>query len=153
MIGHIRRDPSLPELFAEVTAQVPARFAKKELTSLTLTSETWSHVDQVIESRGEGEAYLGWWHSHPTTEWRRKLGDKQQADGRAEACAFLSADDIALHRTVFPRAWSVALLVCDASKFALFGWRYGMVKPRKFHIFKPDVERSGQFTKGGDKQR
>jgi len=134
LIGHLRRDPSRPDLLVEVTAHVPARLAEEELASLTFTPNTWSDVDTVIDARGRNEIYLGWYHHHPATEWGRSLGESEQAGGSHAAGAFLSAEDVALHRTVFPRAWSVALLLCDNRHFVLFGWRHGMVTPRKFHV-------------------
>lgn len=134
LIGHLRRDRTRPELFVEVTVQVPARLAEEELASLTFTPETWSDVDAAIQARGRNEIYLGWHHHHPSGEWCRSLGVADQTDRSRPAAAFLSPEDIALHRTVFPRAWSIALLLSDNRHFALFGWRQGMIRRRGFHI-------------------
>jgi len=44
---------------------------------------------------------------------------------------------VLLHRTVFPKAFHVALLANNADaglEFSLFGWRRGMVQHRGFHI-------------------
>ena len=49
---------------------------------------------------------------------------------------YFSAQDRLLHRTVFPAAYSVALVVNelaeDRSTLSLFGWRQGMVVQRGF---------------------
>ena len=50
---------------------------------------------------------------------------------------FLSQDDVLLHRTIFPKAYSIALLANHADAglgFGLFGWRGGIVQNRGFHI-------------------
>jgi proteasome lid subunit RPN8/RPN11 len=134
LIGHLRRDRGRPDLFVEVTAQVPARLAEEELAKLTFTPETWSDVDEVTTARALQEIYLGWYHHHPAAQWRRSVGVPEPADTCGLAGGFLSPEDIALHRTVFPRAWSVALLLSDERRFALFGWRHGMIRRRRFHV-------------------
>ena len=79
---------------------------------------------------------LGWWHSHPSFAFcnadcppeRRKVCSLQKA--------FLSKDDLILHRTVFSKAWHVALLANNADaglEFALYGWRSGVVQRRAFN--------------------
>src|SRR5437016_5744148 len=44
LIGHLHWDPRVPEVFAVVTAQIPATNAIAELTKLTFTPETWTAV-------------------------------------------------------------------------------------------------------------
>jgi hypothetical protein len=137
LIGHLGRDSQLPEIFAQVTAQIPARHTEASLTSLTFTSETWTAVRNALDLRRKGELMLGWWHSHPVREWCKDCSAESQ-----KACAmavdFFSAHDHALHRTVFPRAYSVALVVNDLSEndatFSMFGWRRGLLESRGFHL-------------------
>lgn len=137
LIGHLVKDVSLPEVFAEVTAQIPARHTEAELTKLTFTPATWTDVRAALELRRRGEIMLGWWHSHPVREWCKSCSLESQ-----KVCAmgsdFFSAHDHALHRTIFPRAYSVALVVndlCgDEATFSLFGWRRGLLEARGFHI-------------------
>jgi hypothetical protein len=54
------------------------------------------------------------------------------------SAAFLSSADRALHRTVFPRAYSIALVMsdspCSGLTWRLFGWRSGRIEARDFHI-------------------
>ena len=51
---------------------------------------------------------------------------------------FFSSQDLALHRTVFPRAYSLGLVVSDSYAhgltYPLFGWRNGMVQERAYRI-------------------
>jgi proteasome lid subunit RPN8/RPN11 len=137
LIGHLGRDASLPEVFAQVTAQIPARHTEASLTSLTFTSETWTDVRAALDLRRKGEIMLGWWHSHPVREWCKDCSQESQ-----KVCTmafdFFSAHDHALHRTIFPRAYSVALVVNDlaagAATFSMFGWRRGLLESRGFHI-------------------
>ena len=138
LIGHVHRDARGPELFVRVSAQVPARHTEAEATRLTFTAETWTAVQAAIDLRGQGEVMLGWWHSHMFLEEtcgdceRRKKGECHLNP------AFMSADDCALHRTVFPRAYSVALVVgespCSGMCRSLFGWRRGIVATRGYHV-------------------
>lgn len=136
LIGHIHRSMDSGDLFLEVTAAMPARHAASELTRLTFTSATWSAVQAAIGLRHQQETMLGWWHSHSY------LKDTCATCAKKHACkrdaAFLSAEDRALHRTVFPRAFSLALVLSDAPcsglTWKLFGWRQGKLVERAFHI-------------------
>lgn len=139
LIGHLHRDRSRPDVFGEVTAQVHARNADADLTRLTFTAETWTDVRTAIELRRKAEVMLGWWHSHPVKEWCKECAaDKQQSCGMASS--FFSAHDKALHRAVFPRAYSIGLVVNDRAlggvSFSLFGWRQGSLEPRGFNVIR-----------------
>ncbi len=143
LIGHLRRDENLPEIFAEITAQIPTR-GNGQATKLTFTAETWTAVRTAIEIRNNKEIYLGFWHSHPVREWCKNNDcslDKLKKCPLARG--FFSQDDQALLRTVFPRAYSVGLVCSDVPleqpTFSLFGWRRGMVEMRGFHIPAPKV--------------
>ncbi|HUT76999.1 MAG TPA: Mov34/MPN/PAD-1 family protein, partial [Polyangia bacterium] len=137
LIGHLRRDSSRPEVFLEVTAQIPARYVEQNATRLTFTKETWAAVDDAIALRRENEMYLGWWHSHPAKEWCKECPPEKKAQCQLTG-DFFSLYDVALHRTVFSRAYSIALVISDSERgglgWGLFGWRYGQMGPRGFHI-------------------
>ncbi len=151
LIGHLRRDESLPEVFVEITAQIPAR-AVGGASRLTFNAETWTAVRAAVDIRNKEEIYLGFWHSHPVIEWCRKNDcslDLLKCCPLAKG--FLSADDQAMFRTVFPRAYSVALVCSDLPigepSFSLFGWRHGTVECRGFHRFQLErqlPEKSGK---------
>jgi len=142
LIGNVCRDTDTGEVYLDVTAQVHARYARSDLTKLTFTPETWTDVQDVITGRGLGESMLGWWHSHSYMKETCKDCDKGRDGSCAVSAAFMSGDDVALHRTTFPRAYSLALVVanspCNGLTWALFGWRYGRVKSRGFHIHRPE---------------
>ena len=137
LIGHLCRDASAHEIFAEVTAQIHARRAVGELARLTFTHETWTEVRAALTLRRRGEVMLGWWHSHPLREWCKGCA-LEERPSCSMAADFFSAHDRALHRTVFPRAYSVGLVVNDLGEagqtFSLFGWRRGLLEPRGFNV-------------------
>lgn len=136
LVGHLRGDASTPEVFAEVTALVPARNAQADATSLHFTPAVWDDVQSTLGLRNRGEIWLGWFHSHPVRHWCRDCAPEKQA-----VCSmshdFFSEHDRKLHRSVFPAAYSVALVVNDTSSglsHSLFGWRSGFLESRGFHI-------------------
>lgn len=134
LIGHLRRDGESGRLFVEVTAQIPARHTEATSSKLTFTAETWSDVQAALTLRGQEEIMVGWWHSHPVREWCKDCTPEKRAQC-ALAQGFLSEDDRLLHRTVFPRAYSVALVVNDVDSgptFSLFGWSRGRIAAREF---------------------
>jgi proteasome lid subunit RPN8/RPN11 len=145
LIGNLCRDRETAGLFLEVTAQIPARHTEATSASLTFTPETWTDVQAALTLRGQEEIMLGWWHSHPVREWCRECPPEKRADCTL-ARGFLSEDDRLLHRTVFPRAYSVALVVNDLESgptFSLFGWSRGLIAHREFPA-RAEVEHAGQ---------
>jgi len=140
LIGRLHRDASVPEIFVEVTAQIHARHTEADLTKLTFTSETWTEVQGAIELRAKGEMMLGWWHSHPVREWCKDCAPERQQVCKM-ASDFFSSHDQALHRTVFPRAYSIALVANDVAAgdvtFSAFGWREGLLESRGFYVGEP----------------
>src|SRR5271157_2315807 len=138
LIGHLHRDAALPEIFAEVTAQIPAEHTRGDAVKLTFTPDTWVAVDSAIKLRGRSEIYLGYWHSHPVFEWckSRQCTLEKQANCHL-AKDFFSADDEALLRAVFPRGHSLALVANDTAftslTYSWFGWREGSVQPRGYY--------------------
>lgn len=142
LIGHLRRDEAGAGLFVQVTAQLPARHVDATRARLTFTAETWTTFRAALALRSRDEIPLGWWHSHPVRAWCQDCSIEHQ-----RTCAlrgdFLSPDDRLLHRTVFPRAWSLALVVNDIGfddpTFSLFGWRAGSIALRSFHLLDPDA--------------
>jgi hypothetical protein len=136
LIGHLNRDPRRGDLCVEVTAQIAARHTLGNAVKLTFTSDTWTDVRSAIELRRQGELMCGWWHSHPSREWCKACPpDRQRLCPLA--MGFLSADDRALHRALFPNAFGLALVVTNAVtgiESKLFGWRSGVLEPRGFRL-------------------
>ena len=135
LLGNLCRDPKSRDLFMSVSEQLPAEYTESTSTHLTFTSETWVAVHAAIDLRRQSEMILGFWHSHIPIEWCRKCLPE-----RRENChwakGFFSADDRALHRAIFPRAYSIALVETFTEagvKHDLFGWRDGLIKSRGFN--------------------
>ena len=138
LIGHLDREPDSPEIFVDITALIPARHTVGASTKLTFTSDTWTDVRRALELRRKHEMVLGWFHSHPQFAWCREKGCPPAEQRRCAAAAgFFSSDDLALHRTMFPRAFMVALVMTHSLKGItprLFGWRAGSFAARGFRV-------------------
>ncbi len=137
LIGHVHRDASVPEVFVEITAQLPARHTRAEASKLTFTAETWTAAQKALGLRRRGELLLGWWHSHPVKEWCKTCPPEKKGSCPLSR-GFFSESDQLLHRTVFPRAYMVALVVTNVDpgriRCSLFGWGRGGIGVRGFHL-------------------
>lgn len=135
LVGHLHRDPVADDMFVEVTAQLPARHVQADAQSLTFTAETWTDAQGVLDLRHRQELFVGWWHSHPVHEWCKNCPPDNQRLCRLGR-DFLSTHDRQLHRIVFPRAYSIALVVNDTRyqgvTHSLFTWRCGRLESRTF---------------------
>ncbi|HLJ55671.1 MAG TPA: hypothetical protein VKT77_11580 [Chthonomonadaceae bacterium] len=140
LIGHLWRDTEGPELLLEVTALVPALHTIAQSTRLTFTPQTWDAVRGTIALRGRGEIMCGYWHSHPSRYWCKCEPEAQKSCPLGRQ--FFSADDRAVHRAVFSRAFHVALVTGDrprqeggwAMEHACYGWRCGTIEARGYHV-------------------
>jgi len=139
LIGMLWRDAAAGEIFAEVTAQIPAEHTSGTQVKLTFTPQTWAAADAALRLRGRGESYLGYWHSHPVREWckaRECTPEKQKSCPLAKD--FFSADDEAVMRAAFPRAYNIAIVANDTAftelTFSMFGNREGLLQPRGFCV-------------------
>jgi len=143
LIGHLLQDSSVPDVFAEITAQIPAEHTRGDAVKLTFTAETWTAVTSAIRLRRRSEVYLGYWHSHPVREWckSRECSLEKQRNCRL-ARDFFSEDDQALLRAVFPRAYSLGLVVNDVAfsepTFSLFGWHRGGIESRGYFVLEEE---------------
>lgn len=136
LLGHLCRYDAHADVGLEVTAQIPARHTVSEPEKLTFTSETWTDVRSAVALRNEGELLVGWWHSHPAISWCAKCPIERQRTCQF-ATGFLSVDDKALHRSVFPAAFTQALVVTHSAAgldSRMFGWRNGVLRPRGFRV-------------------
>lgn len=140
LIGNLHRDPAAGDLFLEVTAQIPARHAEAELGRLSFRPADWTEVQAALDLRRQGEIMLGWWHCHLARLICKDCSIESQRRCRFATGTF-SEHDRHLHRTVFPRAYSVALVVNDAAtglSHSMFGWRQGRIEPRGFRVTNGD---------------
>ncbi len=138
LIGRLYRQRTPhSDIGAVITAQIPATQVEADSASLAFTPETWAAVDAAIRLRRSDEMYLGWWHSHPSKEWCKDCPPEKRAQCSLTG-DFFSYQDVALHRTVFHRAYSVALVISDSEAKGLtshlFGWRHGQVASRGFYV-------------------
>lgn len=138
LVGTLRRDEAAPEIFVEVTAQIPAPHTLSRSTKLTFTGETWAAVQAAIALRRRNEIMIGWWHFHPDF-CRLRNCPVERRKRCTGASPFFSAEDVHLHATCFPSAYQVALLISDSTAaggmtWSLFGWWQGMVTARGFHV-------------------
>jgi hypothetical protein len=137
LIGHLYRDTATPEIFAEVTAQIPAAHADSQTTRLTFTADTWAAARAAVALRRRHEHLLAFWHSH--ADWCRLRGcPRERRLECSGALPFLSAEDVHLFGTCFGRAYHTTLLVSESTArgwtCAMYGWRRGIVARRAFHI-------------------
>jgi proteasome lid subunit RPN8/RPN11 len=136
LVGFLYRDPSVPEVFAEVTAQIAAPHTEAASTKLTFTPDTWAAVRAALALRKRGELMVGWWHYHPDFCRLRQCPEEKRRVCTASS-AFFSSEDIALHTALFARAYNTALLISDSAAAGFtasaFGWRQGMVTARGFY--------------------
>jgi len=143
LLGHLHRDRAGGDLFLEVTEQIPARNSQATATKVSFGPETWNAVRAAQALRGENEQWVGWFHSHPAFAW---CSPQCAPEARAQCPlqrSFFSADDCAVMRTVFSKAFQIALLLThtDAGlQHALFSWRNGVIAQRGFHILGTDGE-------------
>lgn len=139
LVGFLHRDPDIPEVFLEVTAQLPAEHARSELASLTFTADTWNAAQSAIDFRGRDEQMLGWWHSHSFMKKTCKECQSKEKGTCHTGAAFMSDEDCHLHRSIFQRAYNVALVLadgpCSGLTYAMYGWRHGIVSARGFYVF------------------
>ena len=138
LIGHLRRDTQSPELMAEVTAEVKAEHCTSDLLRITFTAETWTAARAAIEIRDRGERMLGWWHSHSFLKATCQKCPRLKDKSCEHTAVFMSEEDCALHRAVFHRAYSLALVVgdtpCKGLRHGLFGWRMGAIQERGYRV-------------------
>jgi hypothetical protein len=144
LIGRLWRDESVGEIFAEITAQIPAEHTKGSNVKLTFTAETWAAADAALRLRNRGEIPLGFVHSHPVREWCKGKACTLKAQKVCHlARDFFSADDEAVMRAAFPRAFSVAIVANDTAftdlTFSMFGNREGLTQPRGFHVLEEET--------------
>jgi len=136
LLGRLLREPELPDLVVEVTALLPAHGATSTRTSLHFSPEVFAEFERLLALRNEtGEHMVGWYHSHPF--FCRKC-PQDSRDLCPFRTAFFSQADCDVHRTLFPQAYSLALLISDLGRAEpsvdLFSWRNGTIQHRGYLV-------------------
>lgn len=150
LLGHVCRYEDRNDVGLEVTAHVPARHTVGDAVKLTFTSDTWTDVRAAVDLRRAGELLVGWWHSHPAYAWCKACPVERQRVCHLST-GFLSADDRALHRAMFPSAFTQALVVTNSAaglETKLFGWRRGALQPRGFRVLQGESEYATSTSSG-----
>jgi proteasome lid subunit RPN8/RPN11 len=148
LIGALRHDTAAPEIFAEITAAIPAEHTVGTNARLTFTPRTWAAADAALRLRHAGEIYCGWYHSHPVKDWCKKECSPE-ARRSCSLTEIFSVDDQIVMR-LFPRADSVALVANDTAgglTFSMFANREGLFQKRNFHVL--DEEEENSATQAG----
>lgn len=132
LFGRLVRESASGGVLLDVTHLWPASGGHGDGASFTFTPETWSMAQDALTSRAAGEIMVGSYHSHPD------FCDKCPPE-RQSVCAmrrpFFSEDDVKLHESVFPAAYSVGLLAShDGTRYipSLWGWREGFISRRSY---------------------
>jgi hypothetical protein len=144
LIGKLWRDELAGEIFAEITAQIPAEHTTGTNEKLTFSAQTWTAADAALRLRNRGEVPLGYHHVHPVRTWCK---GKECSPDKQKNCAFakdfFSADDEAVMRTAFPRAYNIAIVANDTAftdlTFSMFGNREGITQPRGFYVLEENT--------------
>jgi hypothetical protein len=139
LIGKLWRDPHAAEIFAEITAAIPAEHSIGSNVKLTFTPQTWSAADAGLRLRNRGECFLGYYHSHPVRTWcKGRLCALEAQKSCRFAKDFFSADDEAVMRAAFQAPWSIAIVANDTAftdlTFSMFGNREGFTQTRGFYV-------------------
>ena len=133
LLGQLCRDVDTLQLFLEITAFMPAPHARGTETSLHLGPDTFAAVEKLLALRNCNEQTVGWLHSHP---WFCRNCPVEQRQHCALREPFFSEADRNVHRTLFPQAFSPAVLITDLGEgrtsIDVFGWRRGLIESRGF---------------------
>jgi len=132
LFGRLLKDSESGGPMLVVTHLCPAAGGHGDGTSFTFTPETWSLAQDMLSERSAGEIMIGSYHSHPDF-------CKDCEPERQKICAmrrpFFSDDDVRLHESVFPAAYSVGLLASNNGsgiELSLWGWRDGFIARRSY---------------------
>jgi hypothetical protein len=139
LIGKLWRDVDANEIFVEITAQIAAEYTLGTNVKLTFTAQTWAAADAALRLRNKGEVPVGYHHAHPVKTWcKGKECTPEKQKNCHLAKDFFSADDEAVMRAAFPRAYSIAIVANDTAfadlTFSMFGNQEGLTQPRGFYV-------------------
>lgn len=137
LIGSLCRDPSTGSAGLVVSGQIPATETVAGEAHLTFTPATWAAVNRALAARRDGSVIVGWWHSHPASQWCNPDCPEEARSKCPLKKAFFSDMDVNVHRAVFCQGYAVALVLTNTGegiRHALYGWREGVVQRRAFQV-------------------
>ncbi len=119
LLGNVYRDARGP--WCHIEASVRGNFASGKETQVTITSETWTHVNSVRDRQHPDKKFIGWYHTHPG------FG------------IFLSGMDDFIQSNWFSEPWQIALVYDPQSKEeGAFLWRDGKTVNEPFLVIPDD---------------
>jgi proteasome lid subunit RPN8/RPN11 len=130
LLGTVYHDAKGP--WCLIDASVRGNFSAGKETQVTITSETWTHVNSVRDRQYPDKKFIGWYHTHPG------FG------------IFLSGMDDFIQANWFAEPWQIALVYDPKSREeGVFIWRAGKTENEPFFVLPPDggaVRCAGQTT-------
>lgn len=106
LVGQWQKDENGP--FASVTEYIRCNQAASKFAEVTFTHESWSHINNEMDSRYSELRIIGWYHSHP------------------DFGIFLSERDVFIQENFFSGPGQVAYVVDPVRKLeGVFEWRNG----------------------------
>jgi proteasome lid subunit RPN8/RPN11 len=132
LLGTVYHDSKGP--WCLIDASVRGNFSAGKETAVTITSETWTHVNEVRDRLHPDKKFIGWYHTHPG------FG------------IFLSGMDDFIQANFFSEAWQIALVYDPKSdEEGVFIWREGKTVNEPFLIVPEDgaaASRAGEQAPG-----
>jgi proteasome lid subunit RPN8/RPN11 len=115
LVGDGYRDEHGP--FVYVEAIIEGTYAAGQVAEVTFTSDTWAHINEVMDSRYPDRRIIGWYHTHPG------FG------------IFLSPQDLFIHHSFFSAPEQLALVYDPLNGTSgLFVWQTGAAVIALFQI-------------------
>jgi proteasome lid subunit RPN8/RPN11 len=133
LLGTVYHDSRGP--WCLIDASVRGNFSAGKQTAVTITSETWTHFNEVRDRLHPDKKFIGWYHTHPG------FG------------IFLSGMDDFIQENFFSEPWQTALVYDPKSgEEGVFIWRDGKTVNEPFLIVPEDganARRAGEQSSGG----
>ncbi|MFN0195396.1 MAG: hypothetical protein ACKVT0_01520 [Planctomycetaceae bacterium] len=120
LVGNWYRDENGP--FAEISHFIRCDQASSKFAQVTFTHDSWSHINQEMDTKYAAFRILGWYHTHP------------------DFGIFLSDHDVFIHQNFFSNPGQVAYVVDPVRKLeGVFVWRNGKPEPLNAYWVGNDV--------------
>lgn len=115
LVGNAWRDAGGPYL--HVKAVVRGEYAAHQAAQVTFTADTWTYINQEMDTRYPDDRIVGWYHTHPG------FG------------VFLSEMDLFIQQSFFDLPWQIALVFDPVrNEDAVFSWRKGSCEPATYTV-------------------
>ena len=110
LVGRLLVDDDGP--YVMISASIRADAATSKFAEVTFTHESWSAINEEMDTKYADHSIVGWYHSHP------------------DFGIFLSDRDVFIHENFFSGPGQVAHVVDPIRKIeGVFVWRAGKVSP------------------------